>query len=136
MRFVHANALIVDGQGILIRGASKSGKSTLTLALINAARARGKAALLIGDDRIGLSVENGALIARGHPRIVGLIEVRGSGIETHDFAELAKITLLIDLGEAESEGEILLEGVRLRHICLIPRGNQEKMLQCITRVLK
>ena len=140
MRYVHANALVVNGQGILIRGASKSGKSTLTLALIAAAERAGQSASLVGDDRIGLRVSDGALIASGHPRIAGMIEVRGTGIAQRSFTGEARIVLVVDLIEAEppggNDGFTTVENVALRHLRLAARDIDEKMLQRITRVLK
>lgn len=140
VRYVHANALVVNGQGILIRGASKSGKSSLTLALIAAAERAGQSASLVGDDRIGLRVSDGALIASGHPRIAGMIEVRGMGIAQHSFTGEARIVLVVDLIEAEppggDDGFTTVENVALRHLRLAARDVDEKMLQRITQVLK
>ncbi len=140
VRYVHANALVVNGQGILIRGASKSGKSSLTLALIAAAERAGQSASLVGDDRIGLRVSDGALIASGHPRIAGMIEVRGTGIAQRSFTGEARIVLVVDLIEAEppggNDGFTTVENVALRHLRLAARDIDEKMLQRITRVLK
>lgn len=140
VRYVHANALVVNGQGILIRGASKSGKSSLTLALIAAAERAGQSASLVGDDRIGLRVSDGALIASGHPRIAGMIEVRGTGIAQRSFTGEARIVLVVDLIEAEppggNDGFTTVENVALRHLRLAARDVDEKMLQRITRVLK
>ena len=140
VRYVHANALVVNGQGILIRGASKSGKSSLTLALIAAAERAGQSASLVGDDRIGLRVSDGALIASGHPRIAGMIEVRGTGIAQRSFTGEARIVLVVDLIEAEPpggyDGFTTVENVALRHLRLAARDIDEKMLQRITRVLK
>ena len=140
VRYVHANALVVNGQGILIRGASKSGKSSLTLALIAAAERAGQSASLVGDDRIGLRVSDGALIASGHPRIAGMIEVRGTGIAQRSFTGEARIVLVVDLIEAEppggDDGFTTVENVALRHLRLAARDIDEKMLRRITRVLK
>ncbi len=140
VRYIHANALVVNGQGILIRGASKSGKSSLTLALIAVAGRAGQSAILVGDDRIGLRVRNGALIASGHPLIAGMIEVRGAGIAQLRFTGEARIVLVVDLIEADPpaghDGFTTVENVDLRHLRLAARDIDEKMLQRIIRVLK
>ena len=140
VRYVHANALTLNGQGVLIRGASKSGKSSLTLALIGAAERAGQSASLVGDDRIGLRVSDGALMASGHPRIAGMIEVRGAGIAHLSFTGEARIVLVVDLVETESsegyDGFTTIENIDLRHLRLPARDTTEKMLQRITRVLK
>ena len=140
VRYIHANALTLNGQGVLIRGASKSGKSSLTLALIGAAERAGQSASLVGDDRIGLRVSDGALMASGHPRIAGMIEVRGAGIAHLSFTAEARIVLVVDLVETESsggdDGFTTIENIDLRHLRLPARDITEKMLQRITRVLK
>ncbi|MBN8533250.1 MAG: hypothetical protein J0L51_04085 [Rhizobiales bacterium] len=78
--YIHATAIAIEGQGILISGRSKVGKSTLAEHLIAEARARGFAALLVGDDRIGLTPGEQGIRIAPHPAIAGLIERRGVGI--------------------------------------------------------
>ena len=51
---IHASAIAIAEAGIVIRGASGSGKSRLALALIEVARCAGVFARLVGDDRIRL----------------------------------------------------------------------------------
>ena len=117
---IHANALVVDETGLLIRGASRSGKSSLTLALIEEARAQGRTALLVADDRVGLGIENGALIASPHPAIAGQIERRGTGILTLPHAARARLTHVIDLlsnapTPLAEKGSCAIEGVPMTH---------------------
>ena len=52
----HASAVVVGGHGVLIRGASGSGKSSLVLGLIDA---QSPPAMLVADDRVRLSVRDG-----------------------------------------------------------------------------
>lgn len=78
--YIHATAIAIEGHGILITGRSKAGKSTLAENLIAEAQARGLAAMLVGDDRIGLTVDERGLWLAPHPAIAGLIERRGVGI--------------------------------------------------------
>jgi hypothetical protein len=98
---LHASALAIKEAGVLIRGASGSGKSRLALALITAARARGAFSRLIGDDRIKLENCSGRLIARGHSHILGQIEQRGVGILRLPFLPAAVIRLVVDLAPAD-----------------------------------
>lgn len=98
---LHASALAIKEAGVLIRGASGSGKSRLALALITAARARGAFSRLIGDDRIRLENCHGRLIAWGHPHILGQIEQRGVGILRLPFLPAAVIRLVVDLAPAD-----------------------------------
>lgn len=85
---------------MLIRGSSGSGKSRLALALIEAAEHAGLFARLIGDDRIGVELKAGRLIARGHPLILGKIESRGQGILEAPFLPAAVLRLVVDLADA------------------------------------
>jgi serine kinase of HPr protein (carbohydrate metabolism regulator) len=94
---IHASAVVVDGTGILILGASGAGKSELALDLIDQCLLRGIPAALIGDDRLHLSVENGSPTARPAPNLAGLIEVRGSGIHEIGHVEQAPVHLAVRL---------------------------------------
>lgn len=78
--YVHATAIAINGHGILISGRSKAGKSTLAEHLIAAAQAQGLPALLVGDDRIGLTPCDRGILFSPHPAIAGRIERRGTGI--------------------------------------------------------
>ena len=49
--YIHATVVLVGEAGVLIRGASGSGKSALALALMSEAGRRGLFARLVGDDR-------------------------------------------------------------------------------------
>jgi HPr kinase/phosphorylase len=94
---VHATAIVIEEAGILIRGASGSGKSRLALALISLAESAGSFARLVGDDRISLENHGGRLIARGHSLILGQIEQRGQGIRQMPFLSAAVVRLVVDL---------------------------------------
>ncbi|MDE3114229.1 MAG: aldolase [Pseudomonadota bacterium] len=80
-----------EDAGVLILGASGSGKSDLMLRLIAAG------ADLVADDRAELTVENGALLAAPPPALAGLIEVRGLGIIALPHCQRARVTLVADL---------------------------------------
>lgn len=94
---IHACALAVGEAGVLIRGASGAGKSSLALALLELAAETGRFARLVGDDRIELVESHGRLIARGHPQIRGMIEARGSGILTVPWEPAVVLRLIVDL---------------------------------------
>ena len=75
---VHASAVLVGERGVLIRGASGSGKSSLALGLIAADPA---ATWLVADDRVDLARSaGGRLLASVPASLAGLIEIRGQGI--------------------------------------------------------
>ena len=90
---VHAAAALVGGRGVLIRGASGSGKSSLLLALLD----RDPEAVLIADDRVTVSVEGGRLLASTPEEIAGLMEIRGVGIVRQPHVSPAEISLVVDL---------------------------------------
>jgi serine kinase of HPr protein (carbohydrate metabolism regulator) len=90
---VHASAVRFRARGILVRGASGSGKSALVLRLLFAdPRAR-----LIADDRVALSLDGDRLMASPPESLAGLLEVRGQGIVRRPFVSPAAIHLVVDL---------------------------------------
>ncbi|MHA1559954.1 MAG: HPr kinase/phosphorylase [Alphaproteobacteria bacterium] len=91
---IHASAVVVGDRGVLIRGPSGSGKSSLALGLIDDARLEAR---LIADDRLVLAGSRDGLIARTPERLEGLIEVRGIGIVKMPHIDEAKIVLVVDL---------------------------------------
>lgn len=95
---VHGTAAVVGEAGVLIRGASGAGKSSLALALVDAAAARGLFARLVGDDRILVSNASGRLIARPHAAIAGQVERRGQGIGEVSHEAAAVVRCLVDIG--------------------------------------
>ncbi|WP_198144798.1 HPr kinase/phosphorylase [Pseudorhodobacter aquimaris] len=94
---IHATCVDVNGFGILIRGASGSGKSSLALRLM----AHG--ARLVADDRTSLQRNDNAVWASSPPAIRGAIEARGIGLLAADPVEQTKIALVVDLDSAEPE---------------------------------
>jgi serine kinase of HPr protein (carbohydrate metabolism regulator) len=90
---VHASAAHFAGHGILIRGASGSGKSGLVLQLLFA----DPEARLVADDRVLLSADAGRLIAAVPGALAGLLEVRGQGIIRRPHVSPAPIGLVVDL---------------------------------------
>jgi HPr kinase/phosphorylase len=82
--------------GILLLGESGAGKSDLALRMIAAG------AELVADDRVDLSVEADALIARAPRNLAGIIEIRHVGIVTLPHAASAAIALAVLLGTAEN----------------------------------
>ncbi|MEI2385432.1 HPr kinase/phosphatase C-terminal domain-containing protein [Breoghania sp. JC706] len=98
----HATCVVVGTAGVLIRGASGSGKSALGLALVGHARGAGHFAALVGDDRVALDVSGGRLVARVPPAIAGLIEQRGRGIRSVPYLPAAVVRLVVDLVPAKT----------------------------------
>lgn len=94
---IHATGVIIGESGLIIRGPSGSGKSSLALALLAAAEQGAYFGALIGDDRLLLSAHHGRLVVRGHPLIRGLIEQRGRGILKIGAEPDAVVRLVVDI---------------------------------------
>jgi HPr kinase/phosphorylase len=93
---VHGSVVALAGRGILILGASGSGKSALALALV------GRGAGLVADDRAEIVRRGRALVARAPSAITGLVEVRGIGILPLPAAPEAVLAVVVDLDRAPS----------------------------------
>ena len=120
---IHAGAVVVDGAGVLVRGASGSGKSSLLLALLMADVA---ASRLVADDRVHLAAEAGRLHARAPAVISGLLEIRGQGIVAVPHIDAATIDLVVDLVDAQHaprfqpQETIPLLGIAVPHLSIDP----------------
>lgn len=99
-----ATCVAIGGRGVLIEGASGSGKSALALALID------RGAVLVGDDGVLLAAIDGRLITYPHPRTRGLLEIRNLGLVTFPVAEMIEIALVIELDPAAPR---FVEGARV-----------------------
>lgn len=92
----HANCVVVDGVGVLLRGPSASGKSDLSLRLIDAG------AQLVADDYTQLELRDGRVVASAPAAIAGMIEVRGIGLVKVSNIASAEIGVVIDLRASDS----------------------------------
>ena len=115
---VHATCVALNGRGLLITGASGSGKSALALALM------GLGADLVSDDRVQLARRGGRLLADAPPAIRGLIEARGMGLLVARPAGPTPVVAVVDLEREETERlppprETLLLGVALPHLRMV-----------------
>jgi HPr kinase/phosphorylase len=120
---VHASAVKIGHQAVLIRGPSGAGKSRLAFDLILAGRAgQLPTAILIGDDRVRLDTVAGQLWVRPVPELAGLIEIRGLGIRRMDVASEASVGLVVDLAAGDAERLPPAESLQIRLSgVLIPR---------------
>lgn len=126
---IHATAVMVGSAGVLIRGASGSGKSALALQLIEDPRADGH---LVADDRVRVWADDGSLFAATPDHLGGLIEVRGIGLVHRPFRPVTGITLVVDLlpveeclrMPADHERTIELGGARVARMA-VPIGSPD-----------
>jgi HPr kinase/phosphorylase len=126
---LHATAIVVGEQGLLVRGPSGAGKSAFALAMIARARESAIFAALISDDRVFLRACAGRLLARGAPGFEGLIERRFEGViaAPHEPCAVARLVIeLVGRGRTaprmpeESDRVAELLGVRLPRMTLDP----------------
>lgn len=114
---LHANCLILGNKGILLTGPSSSGKSALTLALIERAHWSGKTAFLVSDDYTDLSNQNGKLCARSPKTLAGGIEIRGAGLYQMTFKNEVIVDFAVALGSGgkryPAENKITYCGIKI-----------------------
>jgi HPr kinase/phosphorylase len=94
---IHATCVVIGEAGILIRGPSGSGKSSLAGRLLGEAALAGRFARLVADDRVAVEALNGRLLARAVAPIEGALEVRGVGILPLDHEPAAVVRLIVNL---------------------------------------
>ncbi|MBQ8631341.1 MAG: HPr kinase/phosphatase C-terminal domain-containing protein [Alphaproteobacteria bacterium] len=92
MSNIHASCVDYDGKGILLLGASGSGKSGLCLELI-----LNYNAMLVADDRVELTAKAGGVYASAPENIKGLLEVRNVGILRLPVREEIRVQAVVRL---------------------------------------
>ena len=117
---IHATAIAMEGDAILLRGPPGAGKSDLALRLIE------DGARLIADDQTLLRRAGNHVLVRAPAAVAGLIEVRGVGILRVDYLDEAPLALVVDLVPSteveripDDRFEVVL-GLPIRMIALAP----------------
>lgn len=90
---LHATAVAINGEGVLLSGSSGSGKSDLALRLID------RGAVLISDDGVLIEADDPLPMLRTAPHIAGMIEMRGVGVVKMPFADGVPLRLAVLLGD-------------------------------------
>jgi serine kinase of HPr protein (carbohydrate metabolism regulator) len=88
---VHASSVASEGRAVLISGPSGSGKSDLTLRLID------RGFTLVSDDQTVVRRDGEGLLASAPATIAGKLEIRGIGIVDMDRVEDVPVALLVEL---------------------------------------
>lgn len=135
---IHASCIAIGDLGVLIRGPSGSGKSSLALRLILDAPRSLSPAELVADDRVLLAPEDGILVARPVPALAGLIEMRGLGIRRLPYRPMVAVRHVVDLAAPDASRmpapqarRILLQGIEVERIPLEEWGKAPLVLACI-----
>lgn len=126
----HATALQISGKGVLLRGASRSGKSSIAMRLLDDCRLHTMSGFLIADDRVFLDKRNDGLYAISPDELRGLLEIRGLGIVHVDHLKEARLDLIVDLVPADNferypeEGaqNTIIKDVALARIHIVERN--------------
>jgi serine kinase of HPr protein (carbohydrate metabolism regulator) len=91
--------ITIGRRGVLIRGASGSGKSDLALRclVLGSSTLIPETVQLVADDQVVLTRERAALLAKAPAQLRGKLEVRGLGILEVAAAAETEIVLIADL---------------------------------------
>jgi serine kinase of HPr protein (carbohydrate metabolism regulator) len=135
---IHASCIAIGDLGVLIRGPSGSGKSSLALRLILDAPRSLPPAELVADDRVLLSPEEGVLVARPAQRLAGLIEMRGLGIRRLPYRPMVAVRHVVDLAASDAgrmptpeARRMMLQGIEVERIPLEEWQQAPLVLACI-----
>jgi serine kinase of HPr protein (carbohydrate metabolism regulator) len=88
---VHASTVASEGRAVLITGPSGSGKSDLTLRLLD------RGFMLVSDDQTIVKRHGDRLIASAPPSIAGKLEIRGIGIVEMEAVADVPVALIVEL---------------------------------------
>ena len=89
---LHGNCLWVNETGVLILGKAASGKTGLTLAMINSGRGT-----LVADDQVIVYRADKILMARPPEAMQGMMQIHGIGIIDLDYMAPVQLHLIIQL---------------------------------------
>lgn len=118
---IHGTALLIGDLGIVITGASGSGKSSLMLALASHFASRAILCRLVSDDQIFVSVHQGRVICRAPPAIAGKVEVYGIGPQAIPFAPAMVADIVFRLVPAAQAVRLHEDDIEMIGAATLPR---------------
>jgi serine kinase of HPr protein (carbohydrate metabolism regulator) len=141
---LHASCVLVGPHAVLLRGPSGAGKSRLGDLLVTNARAEGRFAAHVADDRVLVRVVSGRLTAEAPAALVGLWERRGEGIVRVEEERRAVLRLVVDLVPAaeiermpaESALADVVAGVRLPRVFVAVEDLHQAALRILSRLAR
>lgn len=98
----HCSIVQIEGIGILIKGHSGSGKTSLALGLMEHASRENMTFALVSDDQAILERRDNCLFASAPKSIKGKVEIRGYGIVEKPVLERTTIGLIVELTPDEN----------------------------------
>ena len=139
---IHATLVQLFGFGVLLRGPSNSGKSSIALRLLDEAEQSRTQCHLIADDQVILVSETDHLVGKAPDNLFGKIEMRGVGIIEVEARHECMIDLVIDLVPHQSLERmpdekldfVTISGVEIRRISIAERNPDASVI--IRTILK
>ena len=139
---IHATLVQLFGFGVLLRGPSNSGKSSIALRLLDEAEQSRTPCSLIADDQVILTSKAGHLVGKAPDNLFGKIEMRGVGIINIEARHECMIDLVVDLVAPQSLERmpdekldyITIFGVKIRRISIAERNPDASVI--IRTILK
>lgn len=137
----HACAIDIQQIGILIKGASGSGKTSLMLGLLEHATRKDLNCALIADDQVFLKSFSNTIEAFVPKKIQGLVEIRGYGIVNYPNKPSVQISLVVELIEDEKiermpdPKTILVKATKLAYL-QVPMRHENQAIRIIFAWLK
>ncbi len=127
---IHATLVQLFGFGVLLRGPSNSGKSSIALRLLDEAEQSRTPCSLIADDQVILASKADHLVGKAPDRLFGKIEMRGIGIINVEARHESMIDLVVDLVPPQSLERmpdekldfVTIAGVKIRRINIAERN--------------
>ena len=129
---LHATAVAVDGQGLLILGPSGSGKSQLAIEMLTLG------ADLISDDRVWLCAAEEGIVLQAADPLAGRIEARGLGLISCPMLSGAPLSHCIDLSlMSDARLPFAQEVTKLGHrILVLPGGPRMPQASALVLLVK